>query len=171
MPNPLDIAGAVSGILKPVHSIIDELKFSGEEKAKSKLALYGAEITIASRMLEYEADALQAKASIVVAEAQGKGLQAQWRPITALSFVAIILYNIMFQPILQWLLTWLAPHVSPLPIIEIPGWIGACLTVMIGGYVTGRTAEKITKDVMQGGGISFKEVFKRKKKGRKEEEE
>ena len=156
MPSPIDIAGAVGSLLKPIHSIIDELKFSGEEKAKAKLTLYGAEIGLASRMLEYEADALQAKASIVLAEAKGaSALQRLWRPITALCFVFLTLYNIVFQPIVQWLLNWIAPSVPSLPIIDIPGWIGAAITTMIGGYVISRGAEKITSTVVNGGGITF----------------
>jgi len=156
MPSPLDIAGVVGEILKPAHSIIDELKFSGEEKAKAKLALYGAEITMASRMLEYEAGALQAKAQIVLAEAQGaSAIQRLWRPITALSFVFLTLYNIVLQPIVQWFLNWLAPGVTPLPIIDIPTWVGICITTMIGGYVVSRGAEKVTSTVVTGGGITF----------------
>ena len=156
MPNPLDIAGVVGEILKPAHSIIDELKFSGEEKAKAKLALYGAEITMAGRMLEYEADALQAKANIVMAEAQGAStIQRIWRPVTALCFVFLTLYNIVFQPLVQWVLNWAAPNVPALPIIDIPGWIGAAITTMIGGYVVSRGAEKIIQTTLNSGGITF----------------
>ena len=156
MPNPLDIAGVVGELLTPVRKIIDELKFSGEEKAKAKIALYGVEIGLATKMLEYEATMLEAKASIVLAEATGQSaIQRMWRPVTALSFVFLTLYNIVFQPILQWLLNWIAPGVPSLPIIDIPTWIGAAITVMIGGYVVSRGAEKITSTVVNGGGITF----------------
>lgn len=154
--NPLDISGMVGEILEPAHKIIDELKFSGEEKAKAKLALYGAEITMASRMLEYETEALQAKANIVMAEAQGhSSLQRLWRPITALCFVFIAVYNIVIQPLMQWLLSWMAPHVPALPIVDIPTWVGVAITTMISGYVVSRGAEKITQTVVNGGGITF----------------
>jgi len=170
MPNPLDIGSIVGAVLKPAHKIIDELKFSGEEKAKAKLALYGAEITMASRMLEYEAEAMQAKANIVMAEAQGaSALQRLWRPITALCFVFLTLYNIVFQPLMQWFLSWINPEVPALPIIDIPGWIGATITVMIGGYVASRGAEKITSTVVTGGGITFKDRIKNS--GRRKQEE
>lgn len=156
MPSIIDVGSVVGDLLTPVREIIDEFKFSGEEKARAKLALYGAEITIASRMLEYEADMVKAKASIILAEAQGaSSIQRLWRPITALSFVFLTLYNIVFQPILQWLLTWIAPHVPPLPIITIPQWIGAAITIMLGGYVVSRGAEKIASTVVNGGGITF----------------
>jgi len=156
MPSIIDIGSAVGDLLDPVKKIIDELKFSGEEKAKAKIALYGVEIGLAGRMLEYEANMLQAKASIVLAEAQGaSSIQRLWRPITALSFVGLTLYNIILQPMVQWFLSWLAPEVPAMPIIEIPGWIGAAITVMIGGYVVSRGAEKITSTVVNGGGITF----------------
>ena len=156
MPTPLDVASVVTGLLKPVHSLIDELKFSGEEKAKAKLQLYGAEIALAGRMLEYEAEVMQAKAKIITAEAEGaSAIQRMWRPITALSFVFLTLYNIIFQPLLQWFLNWVAPEMDKLPIIEIPTWIGVCITTMIGGYVVSRGAEKVTSTVVTGGGITF----------------
>ena len=156
MPSPLDIGALIKGILSPAHKIIDELKFSGEEKAKAKLTLYGAEIEMATRMLAYEEEAIKQKASIILAEAQGaSALQRLWRPITALSFVFLTLYNIVFQPLVQWALNWAAPQVPALPIIEIPGWIGATITVMIGGYVASRGAEKITTTMVSGGGITF----------------
>ena len=156
MPSIIDVGSVVGDLLTPVRKIVDEFKFSGEEKAKAKLALYGAEIGLASRMLEYEADMLQAKASIVLAEAQGaSAIQRLWRPITALCFVGLTLYNIALQPIVQWFLNWVAPDVPAMPMMEIPGWIGAAITVMIGGYVVSRGAEKITTTVVNGGGITF----------------
>lgn len=163
MPSIIDVGNVVGDLLSPVRKIVDELKFSGEEKAKAKLALYGAEIGLAGRMLEYEADMMQAKASVVLAEAKGaSALQRLWRPITALSFVFLTLYNIVLQPILQWLLNWVAPNVDSLPIIEIPGWIGAAITTMLAGYVVSRGAEKITSTVVSGGGITFGKKSKRK---------
>lgn len=156
MPSIIDIGSAVGDLLDPVKKIIDELKFSGEEKAKAKIALYGVEIGLASRMLEYEASMVEARASIILAEAKGmSAIQRLWRPITALSFVALTLYNIIFQPLVQWFLNWVAPEVPQLPIVEIPTWIGAAITVMIGGYVVSRGAEKITSTVVKGGGITF----------------
>ena len=156
MPSIIDIGSAVGDLLDPVKKIIDELKFSGEEKAKAKIALYGVEIGLASRMLEYEASMVEAKASIILAEAKGaSAIQRLWRPITALSFVALTLYNIIFQPLVQWFLNWVAPEVPSLPIVTIPTWIGAAITVMIGGYVVSRGAEKITSTVVKGGGITF----------------
>ena len=156
MPSPLDIGEMIKGILSPAHKIIDELKFSGEEKAKAKLTLYGAEIQMATRMLAYEEEAIKQKASIIMAEAKGaSALQRLWRPITALCFVFLTLYNIVLQPLVQWGLNWAAPQVPALPIIDIPGWIGAAITTMIGGYVISRGAEKITETMVNGGGIKF----------------
>jgi hypothetical protein len=156
MPSIIDVGNVVGDLLGPIRKIVDEFKFSGEEKARAKLALYGAEIGLAGRMLEYEADMMQAKASVVLAEAQGDSwIQKTWRPITAMSFVFLILYNIIFQPMLQWFLNWVAPHVPSLPIIEIPGWVGASLALCLGGYVASRGAEKITATVVKGGGITF----------------
>ena len=76
---------------------------------------------------------LQAAAGVVAAEATGESwLQRNWRPVTMLTFVALV--------VAHWL-GWTAPGISEAQIqslLEI-------VKIGLGGYVVGRSAEKVVK--------------------------
>lgn len=74
---------------------------------------------------------LQAAVSIIVAEAQGNWLQRSWRPVMMLTFTALI--------VARWL-GWTAPNLQPSEYENL--W--SIVQLGIGGYVIGRSAEKIT---------------------------
>lgn len=80
------------------------------------------------------------RVAVIVAEANSKvWITAAWRPITMLSFVAIIVNNYMFYPYLS--LFW-----SDAPKMEIPPDMWDLLKLGLGGYVVGRSAEKVAKN-------------------------
>lgn len=88
---------------------------------------------------------ISAKQAIIVAEAQGASwIQRNWRPITMLTFVFIIANNYIFVPYAV-AFTADAEGVSPIPMLDIPPGMWGLLTVGIGGYIGGRSAEKIAK--------------------------
>jgi hypothetical protein len=79
---------------------------------------------------------LEASMQVVVTEAQSEHwLTANWRPITMLSFVAIICNNYIIYPYLS--LFW-----SQAPVLQIPPDMWELLKIGLGGYVVGRTVEK-----------------------------
>jgi hypothetical protein len=83
------------------------------------------------RVLEYEQRLLESRASIITAEAKGDSfLQRSWRPITMLTFLALTVGDS-----LGWLPNPLAPQAWTL------------LQLGLGGYVVGRSGEKITKAI------------------------
>ena len=78
----------------------------------------------------------QAGADIVKAEAQSENwLASAWRPITMLTFVALI--------VARWL-GWSAPGITEAEVLKL--W--DIVQLGLGGYVIGRTAEKIVPAVM-----------------------
>ena len=80
---------------------------------------------------------LEASMQVVVTEAQSEHwLTANWRPITMLSFVAIICNNYIIYPYLS--LFW-----SEAPVLQIPPDMWELLKIGLGGYVVGRTSEKL----------------------------
>ncbi len=82
---------------------------------------------------------LEQSANVVMSEAQGESfLQRNWRPITMLSFVAIVVNNYILYPYLS--LFW---HSAPLLPIPVDLW--DLLKIGLGGYVVGRSTEKIVK--------------------------
>ena len=72
---------------------------------------------------------------IIVAEAKGNWLQRSWRPILMLSFGFIVIYVKFIGPLFG----------LPIPTLEVEFW--ELLKIGIGGYVVGRSAEKIAKGV------------------------
>lgn len=96
---------------------------------------------IESQLVGIQSDIITAKASIIVAEAQGASwMQRSWRPITMLSFVFIIFNNYVFVP---YGVAILGEDV--IPMLDIPPGMWSLLTVGIGGYIGGRSYEKVAK--------------------------
>jgi len=122
--NPLNLIGQ---IFKPATELIDNLHTSEEEKLNAKTAMLEAQMGLGMKVLDYEAQLMQAKSSIVVAEAQGQSvLQRTWRPITMLTFLFLVV----------------ADSFGQLPFrLASEAW--TLLQLGLGGYVAGRSGEKI----------------------------
>jgi hypothetical protein len=123
----------VGSIIEPVTNLIDELHTSDEEKLLIKERVMTLQAKAYSEALEYEKAQLQAQADIIKAEAQGKSwIQRSWRPITMLTFLVLVVCDSF-----GWLANPLAPEAWTL------------LQIGLGGYVVGRSAEKIAPAVME----------------------
>lgn len=124
------IKDILQGAIKPITGLVDNMHTSEEEKMKIKLALDQMVNTIDEQLI-------RAKGNIIKAEAESEHfLTATWRPITALTFVAIIANNYI-----------IAPYTGALfgteILLEIPPEMWELLKLMIGGYVASRGAEKL----------------------------
>lgn len=102
-------------------------------KDKDLAARLKADIQLAA--MANEAEFTAAARDIVVAEAKGGFIQRNWRPITMLSFTAILANNYIIAPYVQ-------AFGGVSVVLEIPPGMWGLLTVGIGGYVGGRTVEK-----------------------------
>lgn len=84
-----------------------------------------------------QAEAVTAAADIVKTEAgSGNWLAASWRPITMLTFVALI--------VARWL-GWSAPNLSEDEVLSL--W--DIVELGLGGYVVGRSVEKIVPSIAE----------------------
>jgi hypothetical protein len=72
---------------------------------------------------------------IIVTEAKGNWLQRSWRPMLMLAFGFIVIYVKFLAPVFN----------LTIPELEIEFW--ELLKIGIGGYVVGRSAEKISKNI------------------------
>ena len=123
----------VSNIFKPAVELIDALHTSEEEKLKIKALLLESQIDMLANTLEYEAKRLEQRASIIKQEAAGESwLQRSWRPVTMLTFLALVVLDqtglLAFR---------LAPEAWTL------------LQLGLGGYVVGRSAEKVAPSIVK----------------------
>ena len=100
-----------------------------------------AEAKLGQMMLEGQFKEFESKAKIIAAEASSEHwITSAWRPITMLTFVAIIANNYILYPYLS--LFW-----SDAPVLELPDQLWSLLQIGIGGYVASRGAEKVAKEL------------------------
>lgn len=118
--------GILGRIAAPILGIID--KSVPDKDLAQQLK---AEVHMA--LLNEGAAELEASKSIIVAEAQSESWIARnWRPITMLTFTSLV--------VAKWL-GFTAPGVSE----EIELALLGIIQVGLGGYVVGRSAEKVAK--------------------------
>lgn len=121
----------IAGIFKPAAELIDELHTSEEEKIIQQRRLLEIQAMVLDSSLQYEKELMTAKANIVTAEAKSEHwITATWRPITMLTFLALAVGDS-----LGWL---------PNPLKD-EAWM--LLQLGLGGYVVGRSAEKVIQTV------------------------
>ncbi len=110
-------------IIKGLFSAVDQAVEDKDQANAIKARL--EELALAGQLKE-----LQEAASIIRAEAGGESwLQRNWRPLTMLTFVALV--------VAKWL-GFTAPGVSEAVELELMRLI----QIGLGGYVVGRSAEK-----------------------------
>lgn len=126
----------LGGILDGATSLVDELVTSGEEKLAVQAELMKAQHEITKATLDYERAVFEMQSKVLLAEIQSKHwLPANWRPVTMLSFVFMMLWN------------WIAVPMFGQEPVEYPDWVGTAFITGLGGYVVGRSAEKIAKTI------------------------
>ena len=120
--------GAIVGIVGKIAGSVADRIFPDPEHELKRVELQQA---LQSAVLERTSEIEKAAAEVVKAEAQGQNwLQRTWRPITMLVFVALI--------VARWL-GWSAPNLTEAEALKL--W--DIVEIGLGGYVIGRTAEKI----------------------------
>jgi hypothetical protein len=113
-------------LFQKVGDSIDKLITSDEERLKLRNDLQKI-------LFEQSQKSEELRASIINTEAKGNFLQRSWRPILMLAFGFIVVYS-----------KFIAPAFG-LPNTELEPSFWSLLNLGIGGYVIGRSAEKITK--------------------------
>ena len=122
-----------AGIIKSLFGIVDKTVKDKDLAEKLKY-----ELNLAA--MSGEITKMEKQAAVIVAEAQGKSwIQNNWRPITMLTFVFILANNYILVP-------YAVAFGLEVPILEIPSGMWGLLTVGIGGYIGGRTLEKVQKE-------------------------
>lgn len=130
------IWNVLSGLVTPVTTLIDKMHTSDEEKLKIQAEMFKLQTEITGRVMDYEKQLLEAQSSIINSEAKGDGwLQRNWRPLMMVWFAVLLgLYWFGYTP----------PNMSE----EVIKSLFSLLELGIGGYVIGRSAEKIIPQVV-----------------------
>ena len=138
----------IGGIFKPAADLIDNVHTSDEERLELKKQLdeisAGVQmkmIELEHKVLEYETKVLEAQKSVVVAEAQGKSwIQRNWRPVLMMVIVVIVANNYVLFP-------YLSLFTDKVTMLVLPEELFTLLSVGVGGYVVGRSGEKIAQSL------------------------
>ena len=132
----LDFLGS---LIKPVTDLVDELFTSDEERGKMNNALAVIQNNLRAKMMEYEAEIAKYQTSIIIAEAKSQSwLARNWRPSLMAIFGLIIANNYIIAPYLAAMFDWSV-------VLEIPEELWGLLKLGVGGYIGGRTVEKVIK--------------------------
>lgn len=128
----MGLSDLVAGIFKPIADVVEHLTVSGEDKAKIQLAVVSGQIAAAQSTMDYERQLLEGQQKVIAAEAGSNNwLASSWRPITMLTFLALVVANS-----LGWLHEPLAPQ----------AW--SLLQIGLGGYTVGRSVEKVAPVIL-----------------------
>jgi hypothetical protein len=122
---------SISGIFTDIREAITGEKIKDPAK----------QLELIQKLNEIEADIIQSKAQIITAEAKSEHfLTSTWRPITMLVFTFIIANNYVLVPYFQ-------AFGFDIPTLQISDKMWNLLSIGIGGYVVGRSAEKIAEKI------------------------
>ncbi|MCB6974801.1 MULTISPECIES: 3TM-type holin [Butyricimonas] len=110
----------VTGIVSAVGELVDRLTLPAREKKQLETDLLRV-------FMEWEQRVMEARAAVLVEEARGNWLQRSWRPLVMLIFALIVLVGTF----------------TSLPILSDTSRFWDLLEIGIGGYVVGRSGEKI----------------------------
>ena len=147
----MSVIKTVANLLNPVGKIIDELFLDGDQSTRVRGEVDKVQRMVTDQMLRYEqslvhykSELVKAQAKVLETEGQSKfWLTAAWRPIAMVTFLCLIVcdqFGLLTRPL------------SP------DAWL--LLKLGIGGYVGGRTMEKVIPSVMN--------MVKEKKNGKGE---
>jgi hypothetical protein len=131
----------ITNIFKPLADVIDNLHTSEEERLNAHANLAAAQAATYAKVLDYEARLVESKRDVIVAEAQGQSwLQRNWRPVLMTIFGFIVLNNYVLLP-------YAGLFNEKIKLLELPPGMWTLLQIGIGGYIVGRSGEKIVHNL------------------------
>jgi hypothetical protein len=132
-PNPLKLLGLpFSEAIGAIGGLIDGISTTEEEKLAAKAQLASITQDYRLKLAQVDAEVAKEQARVVIAEAQSVSwLARNWRPLLMLTFVVILVYNWIISPLFSQ------------PSVTVPSDMWDLLKIGVGGYVVGRSAEKI----------------------------
>lgn len=124
------ISSILGTVAEPVFNVIDKAVTDKDEANRLKA-------DIRHRLIDQKDAALQAQMKVILAEATGESwLQRNWRPLLMTVIVAIIANNYLLAP-------YLGAMFGVGLQLELPEHMWNLMTLGVGGYIAGRSGEKI----------------------------
>lgn len=125
----ISLTTLIAEVFTPAMDLIDKLHTSDDERLAAKSRMLELQIRAAAQAQEYDKQLLDSRTRIIEAEARGGWLAHSWRPISMLVLLALVVADSF---------GWLAFRLSE------DAW--TLFQIGFGGYVVGRSGEKIVKE-------------------------
>ena len=134
----------IGAILPIVAPLIGDVVKRILPEDKDKAADIERELNMA--LMNNNAAIEQAAASVILAEAKSEHkITATWRPILMITITAIVGWNFLLAPLVELCVMIATGNKIPLA-IPLPEQLWNLLMIGVGGYVVGRSGEKIAKN-------------------------
>jgi hypothetical protein len=127
----LPVLNAIAPLAKILFNTVDKAVADKDLAAKLKADLQ-------TQMLQSHTAELQAASRVIEAEAKAGWFTASWRPLLMYVLIVMLVWNYIFSPIIFVLFNVKAS-------VDLPSEIVNLLTVGVGGYTIGRSAESVAK--------------------------
>ena len=127
----LPVLNAIAPLAKILFNTVDKAVADKDLAAKLKSELQ-------TQMLQSHTAELQAASRVIEAEAKAGWFTASWRPLLMYVLIVMLVWNYIFSPIIFVLFNVKAS-------VDLPSEIVNLLTVGVGGYTIGRSAESVAK--------------------------
>ena len=122
-------APIIGSVFKTIEKSIPDKDLAEKLKAEVNLQL-----------MKSGTEEMKASANIILQEAKGSFLQANWRPCLMWLLLAIVFWNYILSPII---LLFFKIKTD----VELPSDVWTLLTVGLGGYTIGRSGESIARSL------------------------
>ncbi len=136
--------GLIGSIFREVAStgVSATLNSVGDAAIKLREAITGdlppdKKAELEMRLADLDKAITEARSNVIMAEAQGQSwLQRNWRPLLMLVIICIVANNYILYP-------YLSIVTDKVRVLDLPDKLWALMQIGVGGYILGRTAEKI----------------------------
>jgi hypothetical protein len=134
------LSGPVKSLVGEIGNILDKLSTTDQEKLEAQRKLAELQFSFQAKIAEIEAEWVKSQRDVIVAEAGGPSwLQRNWRPILML-FFAVIIGTVV------WTGGWInGRQLNSEFVMEIL----SIIKLGLGGYVIGRSVEKVAPSVAE----------------------
>jgi hypothetical protein len=130
------IGAPIKDTLGAVGDLVGKFVTDPDKKVEARLELAKLESELQLKMIEADMAWAQTQADVIKTEANSNSWMARnWRPSLMFVFIAIIANNYLIAPIFS------------LSVLTVPDQMWELIKIGLGGYVIGRSAEKIAESI------------------------
>jgi hypothetical protein len=132
------LGGPIGSLVKEIGGVIDSLSTTSEEKLEAKAKLLELQRAFQTKVMEVDVQFAAQQAEVIKAEVASESwLAKSWRPILMMTFTFIIAWNFIIAPLFS------------ITAVLVPEQMWELLKIGMGGYIFGRSAEKIIPGITE----------------------